>query len=420
MRYEKPFFSFQAGKIGQLMTLAHLEVTAGDTISIDIDGAIRLSPLRRNLTLDSVCTVSAFYRPHRHSYNEQWTDFIKDGVDEQVTFTGIPIAAGQVASYLGGPYRNAAARWLVEAYNAIWNRYYMHPTFEDEDALPISSALTTDAQNTWGMPCAWLPTIWNVAIKGNVDEADLTVPIVDNKLDLTALQQQKARLQTERAREFFIRRYNDVMKSVWGTRVNIDADKRPKMLYRNDYWLSGYDVDGTSQGTLGQYSGKSSTRIRCSIPRRRYSEHGVIMVMALVRFPTIHHSEVSYLTKKVDPSYKEIAGDDTILANEPPINVDINDYMAEGSFPATTGLSPYGSWYRYHPSHIHKLYDQVEGFPFVYGNLAGTEWRYIGASRYDHVFQTDQLGHWQTQLRFDVTDMSDVPVPEASIFAGSR
>src|SRR2546422_4010826 len=43
-------------------------------------GALRLSPLRRGLAIDSTVDIFTFYVPHRHVYGEQWIKFMKDGV----------------------------------------------------------------------------------------------------------------------------------------------------------------------------------------------------------------------------------------------------------------------------------------------------------------------------------------------------
>src|SRR5262245_65335416 len=48
---------------------------------MDAVGALRLSPLRRGLAIDSTVDIFTFYVPHRHVYGEQWIKFMKDGVN---------------------------------------------------------------------------------------------------------------------------------------------------------------------------------------------------------------------------------------------------------------------------------------------------------------------------------------------------
>src|SRR5207237_5093993 len=72
---------FLAGQIGRLITISTTPVIAGDSFEMDAVGALRLSPLRRGLAIDSTVDIFAFYVPHRHVYGEQWIKFMKDGVN---------------------------------------------------------------------------------------------------------------------------------------------------------------------------------------------------------------------------------------------------------------------------------------------------------------------------------------------------
>ena len=59
------------GHIGRLMGLTQLPVYAGDSLSIDFGAVLRLSALRRNLTLDAQVDICVFYVPHRHVYGDR-------------------------------------------------------------------------------------------------------------------------------------------------------------------------------------------------------------------------------------------------------------------------------------------------------------------------------------------------------------
>src|SRR5699024_10758834 len=61
-----------AGQIGRLITISTTPVIAGDSFEMDAVGALRLSPLRRGLAIDSTVDIFTFYVPHRHVYGEQW------------------------------------------------------------------------------------------------------------------------------------------------------------------------------------------------------------------------------------------------------------------------------------------------------------------------------------------------------------
>src|SRR5207247_2401046 len=75
------FMSFLACQIGRLITISTTPVIAGDSFEMDAVGALRLSPLRRGLAIDSTVDIFTFYVPHRHVYGEQWIKFMKDGVN---------------------------------------------------------------------------------------------------------------------------------------------------------------------------------------------------------------------------------------------------------------------------------------------------------------------------------------------------
>src|SRR5436190_2158618 len=62
---------FLAGQIGRLITISTTPVIAGDSFEMDAVGALRLSPLRRGLAIDSTVDIFTFYVPHRHVYGEQ-------------------------------------------------------------------------------------------------------------------------------------------------------------------------------------------------------------------------------------------------------------------------------------------------------------------------------------------------------------
>src|SRR5260221_486719 len=67
--------------------------------------------------------------------------------------------------------------------------------------------------------------------------------------------------------------------------TSYDADNRPLLVMRSNLWASGYDVDGTDQTSLGQFSGRVQQTYKHSVPRFFVPEHGTMFTLALVRFP---------------------------------------------------------------------------------------------------------------------------------------
>src|SRR5438067_11156626 len=71
-------------------------------------------------------------------------------------------------------------------------------------------------------------------------------------------------------------------------------------------WASGYDVDGTDQTSLGQFSGRVQQTYKHSVPRFFVPEHGTMFTLALVRFPPTATKEIQYLNAKGALTYTDI------------------------------------------------------------------------------------------------------------------
>src|SRR5260370_36260354 len=80
MPHDLSHLGFLAGQIGRLITISTTPVIAGDSFEMDAVGALRLSPLRRGLAIDSTAAIFTFYVTHRHVYGEPWIKFMKAGV----------------------------------------------------------------------------------------------------------------------------------------------------------------------------------------------------------------------------------------------------------------------------------------------------------------------------------------------------
>src|SRR5207249_11918355 len=64
MPHDLSHLGFLAGQIGRLITISTTPVIAGDSFEMDAVGALRLSPLRRGLAIDSTVDISTFSLPH--------------------------------------------------------------------------------------------------------------------------------------------------------------------------------------------------------------------------------------------------------------------------------------------------------------------------------------------------------------------
>src|SRR5438552_13653479 len=106
--------------------------------------------------------------------------------------------------------------------------------------------------------------------------------------------------------------------SSFGGKTSYDAANRPLRVMRSNLWASGYDVDGTDQTSLGQFSGRVQQTYKHSVPRFFVPEHGTMFTLGLVRFPPTATKEIQYLNAKGALTYTDIAGDPVLYGNLPP------------------------------------------------------------------------------------------------------
>src|SRR5205085_363866 len=98
---------------------------------------------------------------------------------------------------------------------------------------------------------------------------------ISTSIDIMGLQAAYANLHTDQERDYFMQRYHDVISS-FGGKTSYDADNRPLLVMRSNLWASGYDVDGTDQTSLGQFSGRVQQTYKHSVPRFFVPEHGTM------------------------------------------------------------------------------------------------------------------------------------------------
>src|SRR5690606_1041202 len=105
-----------------------------------------------------------------------------------------------------------------------------------------------------GFRCCHPTNIWAAPL---LPETGLArqAPTPTPSTDILGLQAAYANLHTDQERDYFMQRYHDVISS-FGGKTSYDADNRPLLVMRSNLWASGYDVDGTDQTSLGQFSGR--------------------------------------------------------------------------------------------------------------------------------------------------------------------
>src|SRR5207249_4554146 len=173
---------------------------------------------------------------------------------------------------------------------------------------------------------------------------------------------------------------------------------------RSNLWASGYDVDGTDQTSLGQFSGRVQQTYKHSVPRFFVPERGTMFTLALVRFPPTATKEIQYLNAKGALTYTDIAGDPVLYGNLPPREISMKDVFRSGELSKKFKIAE-GQWYRYAPSYVSRAYHLLEGFPFIQEPPSGDlqERVLIRHHDYDQWFQSVQLLQWNSQVKFNVT-----------------
>src|SRR4051794_30886803 len=115
---------------------------------MDAVGALRLSPLRRGLAIDSTVDIFTFYVPHRHVYGEQWIKFMKDGVNAtplpSVNTTGYIDHAAFLATI--NPDTNKLPKLLFQGYLNIYNNYFKAPWMPDRTEARSEERFSRNAE----------------------------------------------------------------------------------------------------------------------------------------------------------------------------------------------------------------------------------------------------------------------------------
>src|SRR5258708_37969039 len=99
---------------------------------------------------------------------------------------------------------------------------------------------------------------------------------------------------------------------------------------RSNLWASGYDVDGTDQTSLGQFSGRVQQTYKHCVPSFFVPEHGTMFTLALARFPPTATKAIQYLNATGALTYTDIDGDPVVRGNLPPPEISMKDVCRTG------------------------------------------------------------------------------------------
>src|SRR5260221_408200 len=124
--HELSHLDFLPAQMLRFITFSTTPSIAAHPFEMPAVGALRLSPLRRGLAIDSTVDIFTFYVPHRHVYGEQWIKFMKDGVNATPLPTVNTTGYIDHAAFLGtiNPDTNKIPKHLFQGYLNIYNNYF--------------------------------------------------------------------------------------------------------------------------------------------------------------------------------------------------------------------------------------------------------------------------------------------------------
>src|SRR6266513_505247 len=171
MPHDLSHLGFLAGQNGRLITLSTTPVFAGDSFEMDAVGALRLSPLRRGLAIDSTVDIFTFYV-------------------EYAAFRGTI-----------NPDTNKIPKHLLQGYLNIYNNYFNAPWMPDRTEAKPNELNQDDAR--YGCRCCHLKNIWTSPLPPET-ELSRQMTTSTTSIDIMGLQAAYANLHTDQERDYFM------------------------------------------------------------------------------------------------------------------------------------------------------------------------------------------------------------------------
>lgn len=406
-------------------------------MSFGMDGQFRMAPLRKEICSEGKLDICVFFVPDRHVHGAKYIAMMQEGYDHNETLVGVATVSGERdLGYL--TYREAPAeipKAIPWGYDYIWDRYYRVPSQPRDAAFGVLPAGLSDAakrHRKYGRYVARLPHILNSANRVNapgdqpwrdlVDgDADVAAGSVVSVRDIALVQKQ---LKSEIDRTQMSERFTDIMELTWKVPpLNVDADQRPTLLFRHQQWISGADVDGTDDATLGQFTGKTLVPVRWKMPSKYFSEHGTIFILMCLRFPFLSTRVINPLMLQPSPSASDYIIDPEIASKEPPRGMNWADWLQPtgGSSASAEYQIAHGQHYRVGFERIHQDFEDLPGYPFRSDvDLTGQAYYYHNDQDYQTVFMNSQVGYYQIHSMLQAERRSLLAPPGASLYAGTN
>src|SRR5262249_31453078 len=167
------------------------------------------------------------------------------------------------------PDTNKIPKHLFQGYLNIYNNYFKAPWMPDRTEANPNELNSDDTCH--GFRSCQLKNISTGPVPPETAlPLQMTTPTTS--IDIMGLQAAYANLHTDQERDYFMQRYHDVISS-FRDKASYAADNRPLLVMRSNPWASGYDVDGTDQTSLGQFSPPSQQPSKHSVPPFFFPHH---------------------------------------------------------------------------------------------------------------------------------------------------
>lgn len=400
--------TLKTGKIGRCNVLRQQILMPGERMNVNINGSVRLESLRERDVMRINANLATFMTPLRWL----WTDY-PTYVKEGPTGAGTPPAQSvtDFAKYGVGTGRQDATstvnmfKHFHDAPIKIYNEWYKWP--EDADATDW------DDDGNIAVP---LQKAWTRArYKHDPDAASEKSVTSVSQFDVTDLAKVQAGYRSAMKRDVLsFNRWMELVKQTWKGDGSREVDQVPIMIDQTEVGVNPRDIPATDGASLGQWQSLYDFNINHAINGIVAPEHCIITYILTVRFPSITES-VSPLAQQNNLDWEEVVADPEYLSAMQPVNVNGNDFFADGS--ATSfGYLPAGwQWRTDHDVIDSKIYRR-NSFPYM--NVPTTKAEAKDATRIKAAFRSQSLGDYMADVYFKEESYQPIGNAMDSYFAG--
>lgn len=239
------------------------------------------------------------------------------------------------------------------------------------------------------------------------------------------------------------RRYSEIMKNIYNSRVNEDSESKPTCIGDLNFWMNSSNTRITDSQGAGSSIGENISKFNFKVKPRFYPEHGTILIVGTNRFKNVAHYERNNFLKGPLRGPSQMNSD--LFFNHGDMRTTKMEEVDESDlFDTSTATSGYanitgrgkfrkqlpGGWqHKYINNKVHRRYDRLKGYPFNdYSTATSTQTDanpqanqyspFVNEFQYNKVFNDDKLLQWQTRAMCKVFAKRPIPDADSSIYGG--